>query len=77
MQDFEVDEQSLEYMSLHPMSLHPTSSNKQPSLVEEHFEPVMEDIDENSSGSDASEEPKSSEGKLLNESNKVKKGSPR
>ena len=62
-------------MSLHPMSLHPTSSKKQPSLVEEHFEPVMEDIDENSSGSDASEEPEPSEGKLLYESNKVKKRS--
>ena len=44
--------------------------------MEEHFEPVMEDIDENSSGSDASEEPESSEGdKLLNESNKVEKRS--
>ena len=54
------------------MSLHPMSSKKQPSLVEEHFEPVMEDIDENSSGSDASKEPKSFEGgKLLNESNNV------
>ena len=58
------------------MSLHPMSSKKQPSLLEGHFEPVMEDIDENSSGSDASEEPESSEGgKLLNESNTVKKRS--
>ena len=39
--------------------------------MEEHFEPVMEDIDENSSGSDASSG--SEGGKLLNESNKVKK----
>ena len=41
--------------------------------MEEHFEPVMEDIEENSSGSDASSG--SEGGKLLNESNKVKKRS--
>lgn len=70
VQDFEVDEQSQEYMSLHPIS-----SKKQPSLVEEHFEPVMEDIDDDSSGSDDSEEPESSEGKLLNERNGAKKRS--
>ena len=70
VQDFEVDELSQEYMSLHPMP-----SKKQPSLVEEHFQPVMEDIDETSSDSDASEEPQSSEGKILNESSKVKKRS--
>lgn len=39
--DFEVDEFSQEYLSLHPMA-----SKKQPSLMEEHFEPVMEDEDE-------------------------------
>ena len=55
------------------MSLHPMSSKKQPSLLEGHFESVMEDIDENSSGSDASSG--SEGGKLLNESNKVKKRS--
>ena len=59
---------------LYWMSLHPMSSKKQPSLVDEHFEPAMEDIDENSSGLDASEELESSEGgKLQNEGNKVKK----
>lgn len=47
-------------------------SKKQPSLVEEHFEPVMEDLDEGSSDSDASEEPEPSKGKILNGSNKVK-----
>lgn len=41
IQDFEVDEFSQEYLSLHPMA-----SKKQPSLMEEHFEPVMEDEDE-------------------------------
>lgn len=49
MQDFEVDENSLEYLALHPLA--PTA---QPSLVEEHFEPVIEDEDHSFSDSDAS-----------------------
>lgn len=55
-QDFEIDELSQEYLSLHPVA-----SQKNPSLVEEHFEPVMENEDENSSDSDASAIPESSE----------------
>lgn len=46
--DFEIDELSQEYLALHPVA----SSKKQPSLVEEHFEPVFEDEDQ--SDSDAS-----------------------
>ncbi|KDP21176.1 hypothetical protein JCGZ_21647 [Jatropha curcas] len=45
--DFEIDEESREYLALHPMAL-----KKQPSLVEEHFEPISED--ENLSDADAS-----------------------
>lgn len=51
-QDFEIDEMSQEYLALHPVA----SSKKQPSLVEEHFEPVFEDEDQGSSDSDASED---------------------
>ncbi|KAI4383079.1 hypothetical protein MLD38_008959 [Melastoma candidum] len=36
--EFEIDEQSLEYLALHPMA-----AKKQTSLVEEHFQPVEED----------------------------------
>ncbi|OVA14142.1 hypothetical protein BVC80_1787g234 [Macleaya cordata] len=55
--DFQVDEFSQEYLSLHPMP-----SKKQPSLFEEHFEPVMEvDEDRRSSDSDASAASESSE----------------
>ncbi|KAH9318356.1 hypothetical protein KI387_020125, partial [Taxus chinensis] len=39
--EFEVDEFSPEYLSLHP-----SSANKKPSLVEEHFEPVDDDSQE-------------------------------
>lgn len=61
-QDYQIDETSYEYMALHPVA-----SSKQPSLVEEHFEPVMEDEDQDSSGSDASvllEDEPDHEGKL-------------
>lgn len=51
LQNFEIDELSQEYLALHPMA-----STKQPSLVEEHFQPVLEDSDENLSNSDASVE---------------------
>ncbi|XP_022158780.1 nucleolar protein 10 [Momordica charantia] len=48
-ENFEIDEFSQEYLALHPVS-----STKQPSLVEEHFEPVSEDSDQSISNSDAS-----------------------
>lgn len=53
-QDYQIDEESQEYISLHPMS-----SQKQPSLVEEHFEPVEDD--DVSDYSDASAESQASE----------------
>lgn len=48
LQDYEVDKDSLEYLALHPLA--PTT---QPSLVEEHFDPVI-DEDHNSDASTAS-----------------------
>lgn len=48
-EDFQIDEQSTEYLSLHPQT-----SKKQPSLLEEHFEPVMEDDEQSIDDSDAS-----------------------
>ncbi|PKI50856.1 hypothetical protein CRG98_028763 [Punica granatum] len=48
--NFEIDEQSKEYLALHPMA-----SKKQATLVEEHFEPVMEGEEDHSGDSDASE----------------------
>lgn len=54
--DYQIDEQSQEYISLHPMS-----STKQPSLVEEHFEPVDVEDDDGSDYSDASAESQTSE----------------
>ncbi|KAJ6749644.1 hypothetical protein OIU85_000293 [Salix viminalis] len=47
--DFEIDENSAEYLALHPMP-----SMKQPSLVAEHFEPLTEDEDQSLSDSDNS-----------------------
>ncbi|PKU84456.1 nucleolar protein 10 [Dendrobium catenatum] len=47
--DFEVDELSREYLSLHPQS-----TKKNSSLIEEYFDPVMEDEEEGTSSSDAS-----------------------
>nr|XP_027065302.1 nucleolar protein 10-like [Coffea arabica] len=47
--DFEIDEFSQEYLAFHPIA-----STKQPSLVEEHFEPVMEDEDLDADDSDVS-----------------------
>lgn len=49
MQDFETDEMSAEYIALHPQS-----SKKQSFLLEEHFEPVMEDEEQSMEDSDAS-----------------------
>eukprot|EP00257_Ricinus_communis_P005506 XP_002519773.2 nucleolar protein 10 [Ricinus communis] len=66
--DFEIDEQSQEYVALHPMA-----SQKQSSLVEEHFEPVIEDEDENSSDADASSQ--SSEDEPRNDKVTMKKKS--
>ncbi|XP_050232794.1 uncharacterized protein LOC126681311 [Mercurialis annua] len=50
-EDFEIDEKSHEYMALHPMA-----TQKQPTLVEEHFEPIMDDEDQNSSDAATSED---------------------
>lgn len=68
IQEFEIDEESYEYLSLHPVS-----SNKQPSLVEEHFERVMEDEDHSFSDSDVSAASQSSEGELGSDKSKAKK----
>ncbi|KAI7984381.1 Nucleolar protein 10 [Camellia lanceoleosa] len=65
--DFEVDEFSQEYLALHPMA-----SKKQPSLVEEHFEPVMEDDEQDLSDSDASPASSSSEDDRTNDKRKSK-----
>ncbi|GAB4851743.1 hypothetical protein Ancab_031145 [Ancistrocladus abbreviatus] len=46
---FEIDEHSAEYLALHPVA-----SNKRSSLVEEHFDPVMEAGAQSSSDSDES-----------------------
>ncbi|KAK2654321.1 hypothetical protein Ddye_014177 [Dipteronia dyeriana] len=54
--DFEIDELAPEYIALHPMA-----SQKQPSLVEEHFEPATDDDDQSLSDSDASVASQSSE----------------
>uniref|UniRef100_A0A5B7AG30 Putative nucleolar protein 10 n=1 Tax=Davidia involucrata TaxID=16924 RepID=A0A5B7AG30_DAVIN len=68
--DYQVDEFSQEYLSLHPMP-----SKKQPSLVEEHFEPILEDDDQSFSDSDASAGPQSSEDEHANGKNKSQKKS--
>lgn len=64
--DFEIDEDSHEYRALHPMP-----SVKQKSLVEEHFEPVMDG--EEPSDSDASAAAQSSEDEQVNEKDSRKK----
>ncbi|CAL9782433.1 unnamed protein product [Musa acuminata subsp. burmannicoides] len=67
--DFEVDELSQEFLSLHPQS-----SKKHPSLIEEHFEPVKEDWEEQgTSDSDASIASQESEDELDTDENTVKK----
>lgn len=65
MQDFEIDEESQEYLSLHPQS-----SMKQRSLIEEHFEPVKED--EEKSNSDASMDSQTMEDDSDNDNNELK-----
>ena len=49
------------------------ASKKQPSMVEEHFEPVMENEDQNASDSDVSEASQSSEDFTVNHKSKRKK----
>lgn len=56
LQNFEIDEFSPEYLALHPVA-----PSTKPSLVEEHFEPVMEDEDQSLSDSDAPAAPESSD----------------
>ncbi|KAK9091762.1 hypothetical protein Sjap_024939 [Stephania japonica] len=59
-EEFQIDESSQEYLSLHPIA-----SQKQSSLVEEHFEPVMEeDEDQSLSDSGLSASDQSSEDEL-------------
>jgi len=49
-QDFQIDEQSKEYLALHPQA-----ATKEPRLIEEHFESVSEDEKQSdASASDAS-----------------------
>ncbi|KAG5552588.1 hypothetical protein RHGRI_010613 [Rhododendron griersonianum] len=67
--DFEVDETSAEYLALHPVA-----SMKKLSLVDEHFEAVMEDED-SPSDSDASTASHSSEDDHTNDKRKSKKRS--
>ncbi|XP_015902996.3 uncharacterized protein LOC107435875 [Ziziphus jujuba] len=66
--DFEIDELSQEYLSLHPVA-----SQKNPSLVEEHFEAVMENGNENLSDSDASAISESSEDDKPYKKSKIEK----
>ncbi|KAL9996885.1 putative transcription factor WD40-like family [Helianthus debilis subsp. tardiflorus] len=54
-EDFEVDENSMEYRALHPLA-----APVQQSLVKEHFDPFMEEDEDHQSDSDASEEHQSS-----------------
>ncbi|PIA33378.1 hypothetical protein AQUCO_04100065v1 [Aquilegia coerulea] len=64
--DFEVVESSQEYRSLHPMP------KKQPDMVKEHFEPIMEE-DEEQSDSDVSTASQSSDDYTNREKNNVKR----
>ncbi|KAL8223572.1 hypothetical protein R6Q57_019047 [Mikania cordata] len=66
-EDFEVDENSLEYRALHPLA-----APVQQSLVKEHFEPFMVE-DEDQSDSDASEEHQSSADELTDDKNRDRK----
>ncbi|CAN6484882.1 unnamed protein product [Victoria cruziana] len=47
--DFEIDERSSEYLALHP-----NPSKQQPSLIEEHFDPIFDGNEGNVSDSEAS-----------------------
>jgi ribosome biogenesis protein ENP2 len=68
VQDFEIDENSTEYLALHPMA-----SMKQPSLVAEHFELLTEDEDQSLSDSDNSAASQSSGDEHSNGNRKLKK----
>ncbi|KAJ8760078.1 hypothetical protein K2173_010934 [Erythroxylum novogranatense] len=63
-ENYEIDELSQEYKALHPMA-----SEKRPSLVEEHFDPVKEDEDQSLSDTDASKASESSEDEPDNNNN--------
>uniref|UniRef100_A0A2P2KSK5 Uncharacterized protein MANES_15G116200 n=1 Tax=Rhizophora mucronata TaxID=61149 RepID=A0A2P2KSK5_RHIMU len=67
-ENYEIDELSQEYRALHPMA-----PEKRPSLVEEHFDPVMENEDQDLSDSDASAVSQSSEDEPGNTKNKKRK----
>lgn len=73
VQDYQIDEFSQEYITLHPMA-----TQKQSSLVEEHFEPVMEvDKDQSLSDSDVSAASQSSDDELGKEKINKKSRAPR
>ncbi|CAN1795543.1 Nucleolar protein 10 [Linum perenne] len=55
--EFEVDETSPEYLALHPMA----STTKQPSSLEDYFEPIAEDEEQDLGSSD--EEPDATKGR--------------
>ncbi|GLT40536.1 hypothetical protein SLA2020_146640 [Shorea laevis] len=69
-EDYEVDEQSQEYLALHPMSLKKQLSG--PSLLEEHFERV-DNEDHSMSDSDVSLASQSSEDDTIGPSKKARK----
>lgn len=54
-----MDEFSPEYLALHP-----TASKKQPSLIEEHFEPVQSDEELGMDDSDTSKSPQLSDDEI-------------
>ncbi|XP_047316243.1 nucleolar protein 10 [Impatiens glandulifera] len=56
--DFEIDEMSQEYMALHPMG---STKQQSSSLVEEHFEPIMEE-DEDQATSDEDDDDDNGDG---------------
>ena len=70
LQDFEIDEQSAEFLSLHPLAKQ--AAKKHPSLIEEHFEPIMEEDEE---GSSDSEDAATSQDDFEKNKKKVKKNS--
>ncbi|MQM18398.1 hypothetical protein Taro_051389 [Colocasia esculenta] len=73
--DFEVDEKSEEFLSRHA---HSSKEKWNTSLIEEHFEPVMEDDEEQSrSDSDASTASGSSEDMFNDGKSKVRRGNVR
>lgn len=62
--EFEIDEFSEQYLALHPI----LATTKQPSLIEEHFEPIMENNDQSDtdvSAADQSSEDEYADGKTV------------